>query len=451
MIISLNEIESIAGKRRQGRGRPWAESILGARSRGRSVALSQPDNATADTHQEPAGSGGPLAHLRVLDFTALVQGPLATQILGDLGADVVKIERPEGEWSRHWGIADGHTHGQTDSFLAFNRNKRSVAVDLKNAEAREQILALAPEFDVVVENFRPGVISRLGLGYAEFAERNPQIIFVSSSGYGQSGPYVTRPGQDMLIQALSGMLWLAGRADDPPTAAGIGIADQYTALHIVIGILAAVEHRRQTGQGQRVELDLFSCAISAQQQELTYYLNHGSVPPRPAENHGSIWATAPFGIYPTADGHIAIAMTPCPVVGRALDMPELAAYDTNALMLEYRSQIYQALTAKLTTGPTAQWLEALLAQDVWCAPVQTYDELLTDPQAQHNEVFWEVPIGNGDTSFRTVASPFTFSRTPAAIHRGVPDLGAHTAEILGEAAGASDEAGTAVDSGESAG
>jgi crotonobetainyl-CoA:carnitine CoA-transferase CaiB-like acyl-CoA transferase len=127
-------------------------------------------------------------------------------------------------------------------------------------------------------------------------------------------------------------------------------------------------------------------------------------------------------------------------------MPELDAYDTNALMLEYRSQIYQALTAKLTTGPTAQWLEALLAHDVWCAPVQTYDELLADPQAQHNEVFWEVPIGNGDTSFRTVASPFTFSRTPAAIHRGVPDLGAHTAEILGEAAGAPEES-----AGESAG
>jgi crotonobetainyl-CoA:carnitine CoA-transferase CaiB-like acyl-CoA transferase len=382
---------------------------------------------------------GPLSHLRVLDFTALVQGPLATQILGDLGADVVKIERPEGEWSRHWGIADGHTHGQTDSFLAFNRNKRSVTADLKDEQTRARILALAPEFDVVVENFRPGVMARLGLGYEAFAERNPAIIFVSSSGYGQSGPYVSRPGQDMLIQALTGMLFLAGRAGEPPTASGIGIADQYTALHIAIGILAALEHRRQTGQGQRVELNLFSCTISAQQQELTYYLNHGSIPERPAENHGSIWATAPFGIYPTADGSIAIAMTPCPVVGQALGMPELAKYDTNALMLEHRTAIYELLSGRLKTGVTAHWMDALLAYDVWCAPVQTYDDLMTDPQAEHNEVFWDVPVGDGGASFRTPGSPFVFSATPARLHRGVPDLGQHTAQVLGSD---DDEAGT---------
>jgi crotonobetainyl-CoA:carnitine CoA-transferase CaiB-like acyl-CoA transferase len=385
-----------------------------------------------EERQAEAPQAGPLSHLRILDFTALVQGPLATQILGDLGADVVKIERPEGEWSRHWGIADGHTHGQTDSFLAFNRNKRSVTADLKDAATRERLLALSGEFDVVVENFRPGVMSRLGLGYEEFAERNPAIIFVSSSGYGQSGPYVTRPGQDMLIQAMTGMLYLAGRAGEPPTAAGIGIADQYTALHIVIGILAAVEHRRHTGRGQKVELNLFSCAISAQQQELTYYLNHGAIPARPAENHGSIWATAPFGLYQTADGGIALAMTPCPVVGRALDMPELARYDTNALMLEHRAEIYAALAAKLKTGTTAQWMKPLLAFDVWCAPVQTYDDLVKDPQAVHNQMFWEVPIGDRAASFRTPGSPFVFSATPAALHRGVPDLGEHTAQILGE-------------------
>jgi len=146
----------------------------------------------------------------------------------------------------------------------------------------------------------PASWARLGLSYEAFTERNPAIIFVSSSGYGQIGPYATRPGQDMLIQALTGMLFLAGRAGEPPTASGIGIADQYTALHIAIGILAALEHRRHTGQGQRVELNLFSCTISAQQQELTYYLNHGASRSGRSRTHGSIWATAPFGIYPTA-------------------------------------------------------------------------------------------------------------------------------------------------------
>jgi crotonobetainyl-CoA:carnitine CoA-transferase CaiB-like acyl-CoA transferase len=374
---------------------------------------------------------GPLAHIRVLDFTALVQGPLATQMLGDLGADVVKIERPEGEWSRHWGIADGHTHGETDSFLAFNRNKRSVIANLKDPAAIAHILEQSKDFDVVVENFRPGVMAKLGLGYEDFAKVNPGIIFVSSSGYGQHGPYVTRPGQDMLIQALSGVMFLTGRRSDPPTALGVGIADQYTGLHIVIGILSALLHRGVTGQGQRVELNLLSCMVAAQQQELTYFMNHGEVPERPVENHGSVWATAPFGIYQTSDGHLVIAMTPCPIIARALDMPELAKYDTNALMLEYRREIYAAISEKLTQGTTDHWIDVLLAEDVWCAPVHNYEQLMSDPQVLHNGMFWDVGLGEKDLTFRTVGTPFVFSKTPARLHRGVPDLGQHTEDFFG--------------------
>ena len=185
-----------------------------------------------------------------------------------------------------------------DSFLAFNRNKRSVSVDLKDPAVREQILELAKEADVVVENFRAGVMARLGLGYDDFRAANPEIIFCSSSGYGQTGPYSKRPGQDLLIQGLSGLMFLTGRGDDPPTACGVGISDQYTALHIAIGILGALAHRAQTGEGQKVEVDLFSCTVAMQQQELTYYFGHDELPPRPLENIGSIWATAPFGIYP---------------------------------------------------------------------------------------------------------------------------------------------------------
>jgi crotonobetainyl-CoA:carnitine CoA-transferase CaiB-like acyl-CoA transferase len=377
----------------------------------------------------PTGSG-PLAGIRVMDFTALVQGPLATQMLGDLGADVVKIERLEGEWSRHWGIADGHTHGETDSFLAFNRNKRSATADLKDPATITRILEMSKDFDVVVENFRPGVMAKLGLGYEDFALANPAIIFASSSGYGQSGPYVTRPGQDMLIQGLSGAMFLSGRAGEPPTALGIGIADQYTGLHIVIAILAALANRTRTGEGQRLELNLFSCMVAAQQQELTFYLNHDYIPERPRQNYGSVWATAPFGIYPTSDGHVAIAMTPCPIIARALDLPELAQYDTNALMFEHRESIYSVISAKLATGATAHWLEVLLAEDVWCAPVQNYGQLLEDPQALHNEMFWEVEVGDEGSTFKTVGSPFVFSKTPVGLQRGVPGLGQHTAEIF---------------------
>ena len=175
----------------------------------------------------------PLDGVRVLDFTALVQGPMATQMLGDLGADVIKIEKVGGEWMRFWGILNGQSHGEMDSFLAFNRNKRSAEADLRDPQIRERILELAAEADVVVENFRPGVMARLGLGYEDMQAVNPRIIYASSSGYGQSGPYVKRPGQDLLIQALSGVMFLTGRAGEPPTAHGVGVTDQYTALHIV--------------------------------------------------------------------------------------------------------------------------------------------------------------------------------------------------------------------------
>jgi crotonobetainyl-CoA:carnitine CoA-transferase CaiB-like acyl-CoA transferase len=377
---------------------------------------------------------GPLSHIRVLDFTALVQGPMATQLLGDLGADVIKFEREGGEWMRSWGILNGKSHGEMDSFLAFNRNKRSVAVDLRKPEVRDRILELAADADVVVENFRPGVMGRLGLAYEDFRAVNPRIIYASSSGYGQTGPYVKRPGQDLLIQALSGLMFLTGRDGDPPTACGVGVTDQYTALHIAIGILAALVHRAETGIGQAIEVDLFSCTVAMQQQELTFYLNHGFLPERPKENLGSVWATAPFGIYQTSDGHIAIAMTPCPVLAEALDQPWLSQFDTLDKMVESRAEIYAGLAAQLLTGTTDHWLATLLEHDVWCAPVQNYEQLTADPQVAHNRLFWDVPVGDGEASFRTPGSPITFSATPASIRYGVPRAGQHTAQFFEDAA-----------------
>jgi crotonobetainyl-CoA:carnitine CoA-transferase CaiB-like acyl-CoA transferase len=380
-------------------------------------------------------STGALSHLRILDFTALVQGPMATQVLGDLGADVVKLERPEGEWSRHWGIGNARTHGELDSFLSFNRNKRSVTVDLKDAESRAKILELAKTADVVVENFRPGVMDRLGIGYDTLREINPRIIYACSSGWGQSGPYRARPGQDMLAQATSGLLYLTGRRDDPPTGVGAGVADLYTGLHIVIAILAAVVYRDQSGEGQRVEVDLFSCVTALQQQELTYFMSHGSLPERASRNMGSIFASAPFGIYETRDGYVVIAMTPCPVLAQAIDLPEIARFDSNQLMVEHRDEIYDRVAARLATDDSSVWIERLLEKDVWCAMVQDYKALMEDPQMLHNGLIWDVPVGPegaDQVSFRAVGSPITMSVTPPIIRNGVPRLGQHTDEIFGE-------------------
>ena len=374
---------------------------------------------------------GPLSHVRVLDFTQLLQGPLATQILGDLGADVVKIEKPGGEWMRFWGILASTTHGEMDSFLAFNRNKRSIAVDLKDSPMRDRLLRLGAEVDVVVENFRPGVMDRLGLGYDDFAAVNPGIIYASSSGYGQSGPYKDRPGQDLLVQSLAGTLQLTGRRDDPPTACGIGISDEYTGLHIVVAVLAALSHRQATGEGQRVAVDLFSCTVAAQQQELTVWLNHGDPMPRAETNIGHIGATGPFGTYPTQDGYLSLAMMPCPQLGKILGVDWLDEFDDNEKMFAGRDTIHRRLSAHFATATTEHWLTLLDEHDVWCAPVQDYADLERDPQVEHANLLWTVPIEGEDATFRTVGSPFTFSKTPPVVRRGVPRAGQHTEEVLG--------------------
>lgn len=375
---------------------------------------------------------GALSHLRVLDFSQLVQGPLATQVLADLGADVVKIEKPGGEWMRAWGILASETSGEMDSFLAFNRNKRSITVDLKDPDVRDALLRASVDFDVVVENFRPGVMARLGLSYEDFRAHNPAIIYASSSGFGQDGPYAGRPGQDLLAQALGGLMQLTGRRDDPPTACGIGVADEYTGLHLAVAILAAVVHRQHTGAGQRVSVDLFSCTVAAQQQELTVYLNHGEPLERPGQNVGHVGATAPFGIYAAADGHLALAMTPCPRLGDVLGVDWLARYDTNTKMYEHRDEIHRSLEELFRTRSTDHWLAVLDAADVWCARVQNYADLEKDPQVAHNDLIWTVPIGDGQTEFRTIGTPFQFSLTPVLQRRSVPRAGQHNAELLPE-------------------
>ena len=373
---------------------------------------------------------GPLAGIRVLDFTALLQGPLATQILGDLGADVVKLEKQNGEWMRQWGIFAARTHGETDAFLAFNRNKRSVEIDLKDPGHLERILELVDLADVVVENFRPGVMDRAGLGYDALRTRNPRLIYAASSGYGRTGPYASRPGQDYLVQALTGAMWLTGRRDDPPLLFGAAIADQFTGLHLCIGILAALQHRNRTGQGQRVDVDLLAGMMAVQQQELTVYLNHGTLKERPVENVGHPGITAPCGVYRTADGWLLLAMCPCPTLARILALPWLAEYDTNEKMLEARDLVHRRLSQHFATQPTAHWLELLGAHDVWCAPVQRHADLERDPQVAHRGLIWEVPLGEDGHSYRTVGSPFSFSAAPVRVRRGAPRSGQHTAQFL---------------------
>jgi len=373
---------------------------------------------------------GPLAGVKILDFTALLQGPLATQVLADLGADVVKLEKEDGEWMRHWGIFSARTHGETDAFLSFNRNKRSVTADLRDEEVRARILALADKADVVVENFRPGVMDRLGLGYETLKKRSPGIIYAAATGYGQTGPYMKRPGQDYLAQALTGAMWLTGRRDDPPMVFGVAATDQYTGIHLVVGILAALHHRNQTGEGQRVDLDLLSCVMALQQQEITVYLNQGFLPRRPKENIGACGITGPAGVYKTKDGYIMMAMMPCPRLGEILNVDWLDEYDTLEKMYEYRDDVYRKVSEVFAERGTEELVEFLLGHDVWCAPVRDYGDLEKDPQIGHKNLIWEVPYGTDGRTYRTVASPFNFSATPVSVHRSAPSAGQHNKEFF---------------------
>lgn len=372
---------------------------------------------------------GPLAGLRVLDFTALLQGPLATQILADLGADVIKLEKQGGEWMRHWGVFMARTHGETDAFLAFNRNKRSVEVDLRDDADRERVLALVEKADVVVENFRPGVMDKLGLGYEALHKINSRLVYAAASGFGQTGPYAKKPGQDYLAQAISGAMWLTGRRDDPPFLFGAAVVDEFTGLHLALGILAALAHREKTGEGQRVDVDLLGGVMALQQQELTAYLNHHEIPERPAGNVGHPGITAPCGVYETSDGHLLLSMVPCPKLGEILGVEWLAAYDTNDRMLAARDEVYTRLAEHFVTGTTDYWLDLLSAHDVWCAPVRKYSDVENDPQIVHKKLIWEVPFAEGDRTYRTVGSPFGFSSSPVSVHRSAPRSGQHTGEF----------------------
>jgi crotonobetainyl-CoA:carnitine CoA-transferase CaiB-like acyl-CoA transferase len=269
-----------------------------------------------------------LEGVRILDFSQMMMGPWATQLLGDLGADIIKIERPgSGEWERGLEMMGPLLAGDSPCFLAMNRNKRSLALNLKHPEARRIVDALVPEVDVVVENVRPGVLDRLGFGYERLSQLNPRLIYCSASGFGSRGPYVDRPGQDLLIQALSGLAAHSGRATDPPTPAGTAVCDAMAAMMVTCGILAALHARAHTGRGQKVEVDLLSTSLAAQCQEAVAYLNGVPHWQRSAAGIAQPWLGAPYGIYATSDGYLALAMSSLRVLGELLDLPGIAAYE----------------------------------------------------------------------------------------------------------------------------
>jgi len=372
---------------------------------------------------------GALEGLRVADFSQLVQGPNSTQFLGDMGADVIKIEPRNGEWHRHWSMRDSFLNGESLSFLVFNRAKRSITLNLKDSRGKEAALKIIQSSDVLIENFRPGVMDRLGLGYDALSRIHPRLIYCASCGWGQDGPYLERPGQDLLAQAVSGVLMLQGLVDDPPSPVGMGVADLTASLHIVVGVLAALYERNRTGLGQRVDVNLLNSILSLATQELSVYFNTGHEPRRSEAGMGHPYIGAPMGVYKTLDGYVVVAMMPLGKVAELVGVPGFEGIESRNF-LENRDAIKQKLEPGFASKTTAELIEILMEADIWAAPVNTFPQVASDPQVQHNRTITQFDHPTAG-KFRTIGPPVRFSRTPSSIKRP-PLTGEHTVEILKE-------------------
>jgi formyl-CoA transferase len=371
--------------------------------------------------------------VRVLDLTRVLAGPVGTMIIGDLGADVVKIERPgSGDDLRAWGppfTADG----ESAYFIAVNRNKRSVALDLKDEAGRDVFRRLVAEADVVVENFRAGTLEGLGLGWEELRRVNPRLVLVSLTAYGSSGPYRDLPGYDIVIQAMGGLMSVTGEPDGRPMRVGVAIVDVLSGLYIAIAIQGALRERDRTGQGQRVELSLLDVELASLVNVVHNYLIADQLPRRLGNAHPSI---VPYEVFASADGHLAIAVATevqwrafCPAIGRA-ELAEDARFATNRDRVRHRDRLMAVLEGALLTRGTDEWVEVLRAADVPCGPVNTVDRVLADPQVAEGGLVRELERPSGPV--RVIGSPLRFEAGPLPA-TPPPALGEHTDAILRDA------------------
>jgi crotonobetainyl-CoA:carnitine CoA-transferase CaiB-like acyl-CoA transferase len=375
---------------------------------------------------------------RVLDLSIAMAGPLASMRLGDLGADVIKVEPLGGEWQRHTSAGGAQGHEVNASFLSLNRNKRSLAIDLKSARGQQVVHRLASQADVVLQNYRPGVAERLSVDYATISRVRPDIVYASISGYGETGPYTRRPGQDLLLQAMGGALFSTGQQDQPPQAAPYFLVDAVTAYSAFEGVLAALLHRERTGAGQLVQVNMLDALIAMQMQELTIR-TVGGVPQRRGQQiHAHCYIRAPYGIFPTEDGYLSLAFPDLSALAEVLDAPELAQWDAERDGFAQRDNISAVVTERLRTRSASHWLSVLGERGIWAGPVYSYDDLLADPQVQHNGSFvsYQHPTEGPVT---TPGFAFAMSATPAAVTRPAPTAGQHTVEVLAEAGLPGDE------------
>ena len=378
----------------------------------------------------------PLAGIRVLDLSRVLAGPYATQILADLGATVWKVEPPWGDETRAWGPP--FVEGESAYFLAVNRGKKSLAIDLKHPRGQGLVRELARRADVLVENFKAGDLARYGLDYPSLAPLNPRLVYVSITGFGQTGPRAAEPGYDLALQGMTGIMSVTGEPDGPPTRVGVAWIDVMTGMMAAIGALAALRERERSGQGQHLDLSLFEVGLAAMANLAQSFLVSGRPPARLGSAHAQI---VPYQAFEAADGWLIVAVGNdgqfrrlCEVVGRP-DLRDDPRFGTNGDRVRHRAALVPALAEVLRARPRQAWLAAFREAGVPAAPVYDLREALSDPQASARGVLWRVdhPLAPG---LPVVASPLQhLSRTPAAPLGPPPLLGQHTAEVLQEVLG----------------
>lgn len=372
----------------------------------------------------------PLDGLTIIDLTGVLAGPFCTMLLGDMGAEVIKIEEPEhGDDTRAWAP---FLHGWSTFFLGLNRSKKSVTLDLKTAQGADALRGLLRTADVLVENFRPGSLARLGFGYDSVRQLNPRLIYCSISGYGQTGPKKDLPGYDGVIQGESGVMDITGFPDSPPTRVGVAVSDYLSGLYAMNGILLALRHRDKTGEGQQVDIALLDAMTSALALPALIHLNTGECPTRVGNDHLSL---TPYEALPVADGAIIVAVgnprlwTQFCAAIEAPDLEHDPRFATNTLRLAHHAELKRELTTRLARFIRDELIDRLRAHAVPCGQVRSLDEALRDPQLAARAMVVDVPhpeLGR----VRTLGNPIKLSRSPAVLDRAPPALGEHTAEVL---------------------
>lgn len=373
----------------------------------------------------------PLKGLLVIDLSQFLAGPYASLRLQDLGARVIKIERPDGgDLSRRLYLSDTMIGGDSTMFHAINRGKESLVLDLKSAADRQALLKLVSQADVLIQNFRPGVIERLGLDYETVSALAPRLIYGSVSGYGSEGEWASRPGQDLLAQARSGVMWLSGNADQGPVPLGLPVADLLSGANLAQALLAGLVGRGVSGKGCLVETSLLESLIDLQFEVLTTYFNDGNRPPRrSASGSAHIGLAAPYGVYRTLDGWLALAMTPLATLASLLSLPGLD--DPSLQPFADREVIRDRIAARLLEMPTSHWLSALEPSDIWCAEVLDWDRLAQTQTFGLLDMIGRAQHGSG-SMLNLMRAPIRINGERATADTAAPAMGAHTQAIRRE-------------------